>query len=77
MDLFDQAMQHGEALATNGYLLQRVEELTSQLADRDAEIATLRARVGEFSRFLLSNRKFESAWILWKVPTPPDTGEEG
>ncbi len=45
MDLFDTAMQHGEAIAANGYLLQRVEELESLLGERDAEIATLRERV--------------------------------
>ncbi len=43
MDLFDKAMQHGEAIATSNYLSKRVEELTTQLAERDQEITRLRA----------------------------------
>ena len=42
MNLFDRAMQHGEALAASKYLSKRVVELTSQLAERDREIEKLK-----------------------------------
>ena len=43
MGLFEKAMQHGEAIATSGYLLRRVEELKSQLAELQTKLSTAEA----------------------------------
>ncbi len=67
MDLFDTAMQHGEAIATNGYLLRRVEELTSQLAERDREITRLREEAKSTKKRLQQHHVADAFWKSWAL----------